>query len=931
MQLCFILLISAWLFVILEDYFIRSRLFTCLVPSVIFVTVLLLLAAFRLSREHHKKLQQLLDESRKSEALLRTMIDSTPDMVFIQDTEHRYMVANLALAKQMNRTSDEYIGKNDFEMGMDMEVLKGNPSAGLRGLWSDDDEVIATGKILYIPEESILFNGREQVVTTTKVPLKNEEGKVWGVLCFVHDITSLKKTEEDLRRKDQLLQAVAVTTYQLISNNNLEVAIGEAIEPLGIKMLVDEVNVYKNMQEAGGLGYASQLAQWTSTSDGINYNRPEYQHLDFAFMPRVLETLNKNEIFCSSINELGDLQLKQWFESRRIRSLAAIPIFVMDRLWGFVSFNDCKKEREWTPTEFSILQSFSATLGAVIERKEMEQQLINAKEEAETANKAKSEFMANMSHELRTPMNGIIGFNDLVLTTELQRTQREYMENVRKSAYSLLDIINDILDFSKMEAGKLIIDSHIFKLNELVEESVDILNIKAFEKNLEIICRIDPELPSQFQGDPARIRQIFVNLLGNAIKFTKEGEILINVKGSAIPYKKHSKEYFDVSIEVKDTGIGIATEKSKKIFESFTQADSSTTRKYGGSGLGLTIAKRLAELMGGRISVKSELGKGSSFTLQLPLEIADGRPSITLLRKPLLQRVLVVDDNVTNCELMRGIFDYFHSPCIICNSGPEALRKIKQSIENGEMFDLIITDHQMPGMDGITLVKEIKKIQKNGVQPFILMLSSLEKDLYRQEAEKAGIFHFLPKPVKLHEFRNVLSSLFERSSPQKVAGPILPQIKKLTETGSILVAEDDPVNMFLISEVLRKMGFEVIGVRNGQEVLDALQLRQPILILMDINMPVMDGYTATRHIRQMPHPRCDIPVIALTADAMKEDKDRCLAAGMNDFISKPFKLEDLEALLKEYLKKTSKFQALQTTLSPDDPPSTSARNTIRNP
>jgi CheY-like chemotaxis protein len=312
--------------------------------------------------------------------------------------------------------------------------------------------------------------------------------------------------------------------------------------------------------------------------------------------------------------------------------------------------------------------------------------------------------------------------------------------------------------------------------------------------------------------------------------------------------------------------------------------------------------------MNGKVSVKSDLGKGSSFTLQLPLEIVNGSPSIALLNNPLLHRVLIVDDNVTNCELMRGVFDYLQIPCITCNSGREALHEIEQSIRKRQVYDLIITDHQMPGMDGITLAKEIKEIQKTGVQPVILMLSSLEKDMYRQEAEKAGIFKYLLKPLKLHELQNVLLSLFERSSPKIITDPIPPKINKLTETGSILVAEDDPVNMLLISEVLRKMGFKVIGVKDGQEVLDVLSHQYPILILMDINMPEMDGYTATRHIRQMPPPQCNIPVIALTADAMKEDKERCLAAGMNAFISKPFRLEEMEALLKNYIPIISKDQ-----------------------
>lgn len=562
---------------------------------------------------------------------------------------------------------------------------------------------------------------------------------------------------------------------------------------------------------------------------------------------------------------------------------------------------------------------------------------------AEKADQAKSDFLANMSHELRTPMNAIIGFSDLVLTTAMHEPERGYVQNVQRAGHNLLSIINDILDYSKIEAGKLIIDNVSFDPTTLVQETVDILALKAFEKGLELICDLDPNLPLQIQGDPVRWRQIIINLLGNAIKFTEKGEVVIVARKELVPKatshplipsldSEHTPQ--NLMITITDTGIGIPREKLDHIFLRFTQADSSTTRNYGGTGLGLTIAKHLAEMMGGSLKAESEPGKGSRFTVLLPLEVLEDQPAVVRHKRPGLGRLLVVDDNETNCRLMKALLAHIGIATELARDGAEALEAVARAHQQGRPFDLIITDHQMPGMDGITLVREIKtrweqqQPQTHQTQlqhrPFILMLSSMDRTLHHQAAQHVGIDLFLSKPVKLHELDATLGSIFERRAIGPVAaaacatapGVAAPAAIEIPPTNdheekpaeitpvqtapTIIVAEDDPVNMLLISEVLTKMGCNVIKAANGREAVEQLETSTPAFILMDVNMPEMDGLEATRIIRENPGPKAKTPIIALTAAVMAKDRDRCLEAGMDDIITKPFRLEEIKTTLARF-------------------------------
>lgn len=843
--------------------------------------------------------EQLLAEVKQSEELLRSVINSTPDWIFIKDSNHRFLLVNQSFADAAGKQPADFVGKNEIELGFDTQVVKGDAEKNIMGFWDWDNEVLKTGATQKIPEEPNIINGVAQFFSTVKVPLRDSNGYIWGILGFAHNITEMKKAEERLSRKDLLLQAVTEATHQLISNNNLEDAMGESIRLLATKMQMDVVNVYKveNVDASGFM--TSEMIRWDSRTQQFIYKNAEKQNIKLTSSNALANVLANDEPYFNQVSQMEDSFIKASLLQQGIRSIAVVPIFSMNRFWGFVEFNDCKVDREWNITEFSILQSFSSTMAAAIERMEMEQQLVKAKVMAESASQAKSEFMANMSHELRTPMNGIIGFTDLVLTTELHRSQREYLENVKKSAYGLLNIINDILDFSKIEAGKLLIDETDFRLDELVEETVDLLTVKAFEKNLEMLCLIDPEIPSQFAGDPVRIRQILVNLLGNAIKFTQKGDIVLTLSKKGSVYRKDNRSWLDVQIAVTDTGIGITKEKLRKVFESFTQADSSTTRKYGGTGLGLTISRNLAELMHGELTVESEIGTGSTFTLHISLEVRNENPQLLLDTKVDLPSVLIVDDNVRNRQWLTSIMERFDIPVELAGSGKEALMVIDRMKSFGKKPGLIICDQHMPELSGINFIRQLHTNDPDFNIPVALMVSSLEKNLYQHEAEKWKVMQVLTKPVKFYEVFSLICAVSSGNLCACKDEAVVPVIEKIAEATTIMVVEDDPINMMLIGEVLRKMGFDLVKANNGKQALEILPKNDPVLIFMDVNMPEMDGFTTTKLIRQMPEPHCNIPIIALTADAMQGDREKCLEAGMNDYVTKPFRIEEIEAALKK--------------------------------
>ena len=709
-------------------------------------------------------------------------------------------------------------------------------------------------------EIELKINGTEKTISISSSPVT---GETEGVVLILRDITDRKKAEQDLKESQKYIQNLVNSSMDII------VSVDRDRNIITFNRAAEETFGYSAAEIYGkhvDILYANK-------EDGNNV----HDHvMKKGFVDIEVENKKKNgDTFPARISASG---LKN--EEGEIVGVVGVSRDITEQ-------KQIEIER----------QTYQESLEKKVE--ERTEELVVAKEEAEYANRMKSEFLANMSHEIRTPMNGVLGMIGLLLDTQLSPEQRDYADTVKNSGEALLTVINDILDFSKIEAGRLDIENVEFNLRQIIEDTMELMAMDAHGKGLEMVSFIPDDVPMQLVGDPGRLRQILTNVVNNAIKFTEKGEISLHLYNV-----KETDDIVDVKVEIADTGIGISQKMQETIFDSFTQADGSTTRRFGGTGLGLSISRQLLELMGGSISVKSEVGRGSTFTITVPFTKQKQAELIPYHDGNGLAeyKVLIVDDNKTNRDLLVGLTTQWKMINYCANDGIQGLELLKSAQREKKPFDIIFLDLLMPRMDGLEMAKIIMKSEElSGVK--ILLLTSHGQGIDSETMAEYNISKMLTKPIRAPWLFDVtLRTLREDKEPEISEYSVEKTQSKFT--GLVLVAEDNVMNQKVARRMLEKLGSRVNVVANGREVLEVINKIEYDLIFMDCQMPEMDGFQATEEIRKLENSgkiNRHIPIIALTAFAMESDREKCYAAGMDDYLSKPIDMNKFEKVLVKWL------------------------------
>jgi PAS domain S-box-containing protein len=832
------------------------------------------------------ELQEEVSERKKAEEALlaserkyRSLVETAQEGIAITDMDENFIFANQALADFLGYSKEEFLSLNLRQLSDPEQFDKFRKETPKRKHGESSRYEVR----LYTKTRELKY------FSLSATPVNDEHGNCIGSMGLLTDITQRKRFEEALKHRIDLEKLIASISTRFISlaSQELDVGINEALKSVGQFVGVDRSYLFLFSGDGKTM---NNTHEWCD--EEIQPQMDDLQSIPIDTFPCWMKKLKQHQIIhVPQVDQLPPEAVleKEILQDQKILSLVAVPVISGEKLIGFLGFDSIRREKSWAAEDIVLLQTMGSILSNALERKRGEEALRDAKDQAEEANRLKTEFLANMSHEIRTPMNAIIGMTGIALDTELSEEQREYLGIVKESAYALLGLIDDILDLSKIEAGKTELEVIDFNLRATIEGVADTLAPRAAAKGLELACMLDPLVPFLLRGDPGRLRQILMNLGGNAIKFTEKGEVEIRVE---LEQEKEDRAVLLFSII--DTGIGIPPDKHQIIFESFTQADGSTTRKYGGSGLGLPISRRLVELMGGQVGVESEPGKGSRFWFnalllkQKELEKDSARLAPADVRG---KKILIVDDNKTNRTILVKMLKSFECLPFAAEGGAEAIGMLKTATLKQEPFELVLMDYQMPEMDGERTLLAIEQDPDIRNVPVIILTSVGERgDVARLEA--AGCAGYLTKPIKQSQLLDVIVTVLSirKDETRRESHPVVTRhtVREQKQTiGCILVAEDNAMSRKLAATLLKKAGFLVDAVENGKLAIQALRQKAYDLVFMDVQMPEMDGFKATKAIRQMEGQTRHTPIIAMTAHAMKGDRERCLEAGMDDYISKP--------------------------------------------
>ena len=839
---------------------------------------------------------RVVAELRTQQDFINAVLDCTDAGIIVCDPHGRIVLFNRML-REIHGLPSDTIPPEQWAQYFDLYKADGCTPLRLR-----DVPLYRAMRGEHVVAEEIVVAPRNlprRTVVVSASPIHDVKGSQLGAVLSFHDISARKRAEEELRNREAQVrefnrQLMDLAIHESILGSDISVAMRHFTETAARSLNVARCSVWLlNLDETDLLCYDLFEKAESRHSSGAE--------MDARTCPGYFRALENEQIIAAD-DACSDPRTCEFADSYLaplgITSMLDSPLRLNGKVVGALCNEHIGAPRKWSPEEQNFAVSVASLISLTLEaneRKQAEEEARAARDAAESANRAKSSFLANMSHEIRTPMNAIIGMTELALETKLNPEQRDYLELVKKSADSLLDIINEILDFSKIEAGRVDLESVEFGIRELVDEVLSTLATKAWQKGLELSGRVAPDVADRVIGDPV-VRQILMNLIGNAIKFTETGEVYVEVC--------HDEKQDDDGVEhlhflVRDTGIGVPKEKQTLIFDAFTQADSTTTRKYGGTGLGLTISSRLVSLMGGNIWVESEPGQGSRFQFTASFSrpaAQSSQPKPATWDAVTGVPVLIVDDHESNRRILDESLRLLGMKPTQADSGETALASLEKAKANGEPFPFVILDADMPIRDGFEVAAEMRR--RGGLaNSTILMLSgNRQTDLAR--CRQLGIAAYIAKPVRQNELRRALESAIGASRRENKHSPGPSDGTGEVRPLKILLAEDNPLNQKLAMRLLEKKGHRITVVNDGKEALARWE-REPFdLVLMDVQMPVMDGLAVTRAIREREsHRGAHTAILAMTAYAMKGDRERCLQAGADDYVSKPIHSEELYAAI----------------------------------